>query len=244
MTAWAERMSREGHSIGFVPTMGALHEGHRSLIYRALSENDRVVLSIFVNPTQFNDPADLERYPHTFKSDLEMIDDAGVDALLFADFKELYPDDYRFRVTENSLSSILEGEHRAGHFDGVLTIVLKLLGILRPDRAYFGEKDWQQYLLIRDMARAFFLRTEILPCPTIREADGLAMSSRNALLSKEERRLAPELHHILSSGDPISRMLEKLRDAGFDVDYLENFEGRLLAAVHLGKTRLIDNVQV
>jgi pantoate--beta-alanine ligase len=141
------------------------------------------------------------------------------------------------------LSRELEGAHRDGHFDGVLTVVLKLLNIVGADRAYFGEKDWQQLQLVSDMADAFFLNTEIVACPTVREPDGLAMSSRNALLEIEDRRKAPRFHEVLSSGLPVERMTAELESAGFDVDYVERRRDRVLGAVRLGKVRLIDNVE-
>lgn len=232
----------EGSSIGFVPTMGALHDGHLSLIQRARADNDRVVASIFVNPTQYDDPADLARYPRTLAADLEKAERAGADLVLHPSFDDVYRDGYRFRVTETELGRELEGAHRAGHFDGVLTVVLKLLNIAGADRAYFGEKDWQQYLLVRDMAAAFFLGTEIVPCPVVREPDGLAMSSRNVHLTPEERSIAPVFHRVLASGSPTDDMARALREAGFEVDYVERRDGRVLGAVRLGKVRLIDNV--
>ena len=233
----------EGRSLGFVPTMGALHDGHLSLVERARRDNDRVAVSIFVNPTQYDDPADLERYPRPFAADLAACERAEVDLVLAPDVDELYPDGYRFKVTEAPLSGELEGAHRGGHFDGVLTVVLKLLNIVRADRAYFGEKDWQQLLLVSEMAAAFFLDTEIVACPTVREADGLAMSSRNALLTPEQRALAPTVFRVLTSGGSPDEMTSRLEAAGFGVDYVERREGRVLAAVRLGKVRLIDNVE-
>ena len=246
--AAARRRLREvakgGHSIGFTPTMGALHDGHLSLIERARTENDCVVVSIFINPTQYDDPADLEAYPRTFEADLRKVESVGADVVVFPTSEAVYHDDYRFRVTESVASRELEGAYRTGHFDGVLTVVLKLLAIVRPDRAYFGEKDWQQYVLVRDMAAAFFLDTEIVPCPVVREPDGLAMSSRNVLLSEDERRLAPEFHRVLSGGKAPGATREALERAGFGVDYVERWEDRVLGAVRLGKVRLIDNVRV
>jgi pantoate--beta-alanine ligase len=231
-------------SHGFVPTMGALHAGHRSLIERARNENDRVTVSLFVNPTQYDDPADLTNYPRTFEADLEMLKDCGVDWLLFPRYEDLFPDDYRFRITENPFSEELEGECRKGHFDGVLTVVLKLLNIVRPTRAYFGEKDWQQLALVRDMAETFFLETDIIPCPTVRESDGLALSSRNVHLTPAQRRLAPEFHRILSSGASPKAIRHRLEEAGFGVEYVEQRDGRILGAVRLERLRLIDNVAV
>jgi pantoate--beta-alanine ligase len=238
----AER--RNGRSIGLVPTMGALHEGHLSLIRRAHRENDRVVVTIFVNPTQYDDPSDLERYPRTLQADLTKVESGGADLVFHPEPETMYADDYRFRVTESPLSTELEGEHRAGHFDGVLTIVLKLFNIVPADRAYFGEKDWQQLLLVREMAAAFFLPVEIVACPTVREPDGLALSSRNLHLTTEERALAPEFYRALSSGASPGEIGRRLAGAGFEVDYVEERGDRLLGAVRLGKVRLIDNVQL
>jgi pantoate--beta-alanine ligase len=223
--------------------MGALHGGHLSLIERAHTENDHVTVSIYVNPTQYDDPEDLANYPRPLEQDLEAAEACGAHSVFLPAYEEIYADDYRFRVTERALSRELEGAHRTGHFDGVLTVVLKLFGIVRPDRAYFGEKDWQQLQLVRDMAGAFFLDLEIVPCPTVREADGLAMSSRNARLTPAERQLAPTFHRVLTSGHTTGAMEAELQEAGFDVDYVERRGGRVLGAVRVGKVRLIDNVE-
>jgi len=233
-----------GTILGLVPTMGALHAGHTSLIERARADNDRVAVSIFVNPTQYDDPADLDSYPRTFSEDLEKAEATGADIVLAPDITDLYPDDYRFKVTEAPLSQRLEGAHRKGHFDGVLTVVLKLLNIVRPHRAYFGEKDWQQLQLVRDMVDALFIDTEIVPCPTVRETDGLAMSSRNALLPEEDRGLAPRLHAALTAGRPQVETVAALEGVGFEVDYVERWGNRVLGAVRIGKVRLIDNVEI
>ena len=232
-----------GRTVGFVPTMGALHAGHRALLERARAENDFVVLSIFVNPTQFNDPSDLTAYPRTFEADLALA--AGlVDCVLAPPAKELYVDDYRYRVTETDLSLRWEGAHRPGHFDGVLTVVLKLLNLVQANRAYFGEKDWQQLQLVRGMARAFFLTTEIVACPTERAADGLALSSRNTRLSPEARVQAAAFPKILreSSTSDAAKML--LQAAGFGVDYVADHDRIRLGAVRVGGVRLIDNVRL
>ncbi|MDF1567106.1 MAG: pantoate--beta-alanine ligase [Spirochaetaceae bacterium] len=231
-----------GESLGFVPTMGSLHPGHLSLVERSVRENDRTAVSIFVNPTQFDDPDDLEGYPRDYEADQKLLDDTEADILFFPEARELYADEYRYRLTEGELSRVLEGAHREGHFDGVLTVVMKLLCIVGPDRAYFGEKDWQQYKLIAGMAEAFFLDVEIVPCPLIREPDGLAMSSRNSLLTPEERKIAPLFHRVLSGGGDVISMKRALQ-ANFDVDYVERRSGRVLGAVRLGKVRLIDNVR-
>ena len=244
---WSEfRMSDElrGKSIGFVPTMGALHAGHVSLFTRSVSENDKTVVSIFINPTQFNDPDDLKYYPRTFETDLAKLDKAGVDYLIYPDYNELYNDDFKYEVNEKQLSTKLCGAHRQGHFTGVLTVVMKLLNIARAHRAYFGEKDYQQFHLIKGMAEAFFMDTEIIPCPIIREPDGLAMSSRNTLLSIEERKLAPNFFEHLSSSESINEIKSNLEKDGFKVDYVEELDNRRLGAVYLGKVRLIDNVEL
>lgn len=233
----------QGRTIGFVPTMGALHEGHAALLKRARAENDRVVLSVFVNPTQFNDPSDLAKYPRTLEADVKLAA-PYTDAVIAPTPDQLYPDNYRYRVTENDVSRRWEGAHRPGHFDGVLTIVLKLFNLVQPTRAYFGEKDWQQLQLVRGMVDALFLPLEIVPCPTIREPDGLAMSSRNRRLSPAARAKAPEFAHALREATDASVAAARLRDAGFEVDYVDDAEGVRMAAVRLDGVRLIDNVRV
>lgn len=225
--------------VGFVPTMGALHDGHASLVRRAVAENAHTLVSIFVNPTQFNDPNDLKKYPRMLEADIALLKAENADFVLLPTREALYPDDYRYRISENPFSTKLCGKHRPGHFDGVLTIVMKLLQLAKAKRAYFGEKDYQQFRLIRDMAEAFFLDTQIVPCLTLREPDGLAMSSRNQLLSAEERQLAPLVYQALQTND---RTL--LEQAGFVVDYLEEHDGRRYVAATIGTTRLIDNVEI
>ena len=177
------RREHQGRSIGFVPTMGALHEGHGSLVERCREENDVVVVSIFVNPTQFNDPSDLDRYPRTMESDLQYLETLGVDEVFFPRQTDMYPHGYRFRVEPETSAQVMEGLHRPGFLTGVMTVVLKLLNLVRADRAYFGEKDYQQLRTVREMVDDFFLLTQIVPCATVREESGLALSSRNALLS-------------------------------------------------------------
>lgn len=232
-----------GRTVGFVPTMGALHEGHRALLERARQENDRVVLSVFVNPTQFNDPKDLEKYPRNLEADVELAEGLA-DFVLAPEPKELYPDEYRFRVTETDFSRKLEGEHRPGHFDGVLTVVLKLLQLVRADRAYFGQKDWQQLVLVQRMARAFFLPTDIVACPTVRAGSGLALSSRNQRLSAAGRERAALFPRILRQARTASVAEGELEAAGFGVDYVVDQEGRRVGAVRLEGVRLIDNVEI
>lgn len=237
-----ERRSLSG-TVGFVPTMGALHPGHSSLMERCRRECDHAVASVFVNPTQFNDPEDLKKYPRTPEADAEKLEKAGADYIIFPEYSEVYSDNYRYMVTENELSKILCGASRPGHFDGVLTVVMKLFNMVRPDRAYFGEKDYQQLMLIKGMAEAFFTGVEVVPCPTVREADGLAMSSRNALIDPRLRGLAPEFPKLLASGLSLDAIRSGLSEKGFTVDYIEEYGGRIFGAVFLGKVRLIDNVE-
>ena len=179
--------------LGFVPTMGALHEGHLSLVKTSKEQDALTMVSVFVNPTQFDDKHDFEEYPDESLSDLVLLRDAGVDVVLLPDKTQVYRDDYRFKVTESEFSQRLCGAHRPGHFDGVLTVVMRLLNLVRPDHAYFGEKDYQQLQLIRDMVSAFFMPVKIVACTTVREADGLAMSSRNQHLDARNRDKAAAL---------------------------------------------------
>ena len=229
-------------TLGFVPTMGALHEGHLSLVRRSRCENDRTLVSIFVNATQFDDPADLAAYPRTLEADLATLRAEGADFVFLPRATDLYPDDYRYRMTETGLSTVLEGAKRPGHFDGVLTVVLKLLQIAQAERAYFGEKDWQQLNLIRGMADAFFLPTTIVACATVRSADGLALSSRNRQLLPTDRQRASRFYQVLLSARTADAASRELQASGFAVDYVEDRDGRRLGAVRLGGVRLIDNV--
>lgn len=237
----AERACLSGRTIGFVPTMGALHEGHASLLERSVAENETTVLSVFVNPTQFDQEDDLARYPRTFDADRRLAEELGADYLLFPPYAEVYADGYAYRVTESPFSRELEGAHREGHFDGVLTVVLKLLNLVRPRRAYFGEKDFQQLELVRGMAKAFFLDVEIVGCPTVREADGLALSSRNRLLEPAARERAGAFPRLLGSNERPGEIVRRLEAEGFRVDYVEDVRGRRCGAVHVGGVRLIDN---
>ncbi len=244
LIAW--RRARGPGATGFVPTMGALHAGHLSLVARAKAENAHAVASIFVNPAQFDEPGDLARYPRTLDADLALLAGAGCEIAFVPRAREMYPDGYRYRVTENERSLELEGGSRPGHFDGVLTVVMKLLLLVRPDRAYFGEKDFQQLRLVAGMAEAFFLDTEIVRCPTLREPDGLAMSSRNRRLGAAERAKASALHRVLAESIAAGRSAREAEAAlareGFEVDYVADRDGRRLGAVRLGSVRLIDNV--
>ena len=248
--AWIQercQLKASGKTIGFVPTMGALHPGHASLMKRARLENDIVVLSIYVNPTQFNNPEDLKKYPITIDSDRVIAAKAGVDCLILPLYEQIYPDAYRYKVSENDFSTQLCGAHRPGHFDGVLTVVMKLLNLVQPDRAYFGEKDYQQLQLIRRMTEAFFMPTEIVACPTLREEDGLAMSSRNLNLSADTRSKAPVLRKVLLEAATVEMARRNLTEEGFTVDYVEDIKMgltcRRFAAAFLGGVRLIDNVE-
>lgn len=232
--------------LAFVPTMGALHLGHKSLMDAAICEANSLIVSIYVNPTQFNNPDDLAKYPKTLETDLAMCQAAGASAVFLPQYEDLYPDHYRYQVMESEDSKILCGAFRPGHFNGVLTVVLRLFQLVRPVKAYFGEKDFQQLHLIRGMAEAFFFKIEVLGVPTLREVDGLAMSSRNVRLSSEERQKAPLLHQTLqmtiAERLSLDAAREKLNAAGFRVEYLEDHWNRRLVAAHLGQVRLIDNI--
>ncbi|HEY8235111.1 MAG TPA: pantoate--beta-alanine ligase [Gaiellaceae bacterium] len=232
---------REG-SVGLVPTMGAFHEGHLALFRAARAENDLVVASLFVNPAQFGANEDLTMYPRDEERDARVAEEAGVDILFAPDASELYPPGFQTWVEVEELGSRLEGEHRPGHFRGVATICLKLFNIVRPDRAYFGQKDAQQVAVVKRLVRDLDHEVQIRVVPTVRDADGLALSSRNAYLSPAERELALTLPRALATRDPAQA---RARLNGLDVDYVEiaDFEPRVLAAaVRVGKTRLIDNV--
>jgi len=230
-----------GKTIGFVPTMGGLHEGHCSLIRRSMAENDTTVVSIFLNRAQFNSAADFESYPANFEQDIALLQDLGVDAVFAPDYEKVYPDNYTYVVSETSKSKPMEGAERPGHFDGVLTVVLKLLNIVSPDRAYFGEKDYQQLQLVKGMVRAFFLPVEIVACETVRDEDGLALSSRNRRLSGEARALSAKFPRILNTAEDCGEAIRELEKAGFDVGYVEEKDGRRYGAVRLEGVRLIDN---
>jgi len=233
-----------GGTIGLVPTMGALHAGHRSLLEAARSECDTVVMSLFVNPTQFSEGTDLAAYPRDEGRDLAAAADAGVDLVFAPDVTEMYPAGFQTWVDVSELGSILEGAFRPGHFRGVATVCLKLFTIVRPDLVYFGQKDAQQVEVLRRMIADLALELELRALPTVRDADGLALSSRNQLLSPEERERALLLPRALATADP-ERALEVLD--GLDVDYVEiaPFHPPVLAAaVRVGATRLIDNVSL
>ncbi|MEM7079236.1 MAG: pantoate--beta-alanine ligase [Pseudomonadota bacterium] len=248
LAEWRELRRGLKGSLGFVPTMGALHEGHLSLLRRSRSLDDITVLSIYVNPTQFNDPNDLANYPDTLDEDLAAARRLGVDYVILPSYADMYADGYRYQVLENEFSLELCGGNRPGHFTGVLTVVMKLLNLVRPHRAYFGKKDYQQYLLIKDMCESLFMEVDIVGCETVRECDGLAMSSRNKLLDAKGRRLASRFNVLLASNDSDTHVIESLAALGFTVDYVVTRGKRRFGAVLLEggerTVRLIDNVEL
>ena len=269
LTTLREQWRRDGDEVALVPTMGALHDGHVDLMTGARRVADRIVASIFVNPLQFNDSADLERYPRTEDADLSKLEAIACDAVWLPTPQQLYPDGFATIISVGGISERWEGEHRPGHFDGVATVVAKLLVATMPDAAVFGEKDWQQLAVIKRMASDLGLPVRILGYPTVRDSDGLALSSRNTHLSADERARAVALPQALEqaraailSGEPVATALEaakqQLRQAGFgridyvalvDAETLEPLdtpsgEIRLIAAATIGSTRLIDNLSV
>jgi pantoate--beta-alanine ligase len=245
-----------GRSVGLVPTMGAFHAGHLSLIGASTARDDVTVVSLFVNPAQFGPSEDLARYPRDEAGDAATAEDAGVGILFVPPVKEVYPPGFDTWVDPGELASVLEGAMRPGHFRGVATVCTKLFEIVRPDRAYFGRKDAQQVAVIKQVVRDLALPLEIVACPTVRDPDGLALSSRNAYLSPDERALALTLPRALSAGaaahrsggDAEAAARSALAEAdGLEVDYvaLADLDGETLAgAVRVGGTRLIDNVRL
>jgi pantoate--beta-alanine ligase len=257
-----------GESVGLVPTMGALHAGHVSLVARARENAKRVIVTIFVNPTQFGPSEDFSKYPRTLASDIEKLGEVEADLCFAPSVEEMYGEGFATTVqVEGPAKAGLEDHFRPTHFVGVATIVAKLLNQAQADVAVFGEKDYQQLLVIRRLARDLDIQTQILSAPTLREADGLAMSSRNVYLSPQERAIAPALYRELETGarriragEPIGQVMAEAREAiaaaGFSVDYLEARHGetlgpiarredgpvRLLVAARMGATRLIDNI--
>ena len=238
-----------GERVGLVPTMGFLHAGHRSLMALARPLCDHLVVSIYVNPTQFNNPSDLANYPDTSTIDQQLLEGAGVSAVFIPSYDSLYPDDYAYEVNEKQFSREICGANRTGHFTGVLTVVMKLLNLVQPQKTYFGEKDFHQPSLVKGMVEAFFLETEIIGCPIIREDDGLAMSFRNLNLSSCDRRKSPLFNELLSNAMLSDEEIQTRLDlAGFEVDYVAIKGGRRFGAVVIGDdagpVRLIDNVEV
>ncbi|MBR2369541.1 MAG: pantoate--beta-alanine ligase [Paludibacteraceae bacterium] len=255
-------------NVGFVPTMGALHDGHISLVKRSVEENDVTVVSVFVNPTQFNDKADLERYPRTEEADKKLLEAAGCDIVFMPQVEEMYPEEDTRVFNFGSIETVMEGKYRPGHFNGVAQIVSKLFYAVEPTRSYFGEKDFQQVAIIRDMVKQLNIPVEIIACPIIREESGLARSSRNELLSAEERKKAALISQVLSKSVNFAKEMsvEEVKnwvndqfksDDTFKMDYYDIVDGNSLQsvsswdesdyivgciAIYCGKIRLIDNI--
>ena len=271
MSETAEKLREEGKSIGFVPTMGALHEGHLSLVRMARKDNDIVVVSIFVNPTQFGPNEDFEKYPRDFEGDRKKLEKENVDIVFYPHAEEMYPEGYKTYVEVEDITTRLCGAFRPGHFKGVTTVVTKLFNIVKPHRAYFGKKDYQQFKVIKRMVEDLNMNIEIIPGEIVREPDGLAMSSRNKYLSKEERKDALALYKSLQLAKELiekgekdpeiikKKMIELIKSHPHvkKIDYVEivdpdNFlpvetikDGTLIAlAIWVGNTRLIDNMEV
>lgn len=232
---------KAGKSIGLVPTMGALHEGHASLVRRSVKENDVTVVSVFLNPTQFNDPKDLERYPRTLEKDSALLEQCGAQVVFAPSVKEIYPEPDTRHFSYPPTDSVMEGERRPGHFNGVCQIVSKLFMMVEPTRAYFGEKDFQQICVIRRMVDDLKLNLEIVPCPVVREASGLAMSSRNTLLTADEKVLAANIYRVmkeslgkgLSVRETETWVVNELNGIdGLEVEYYSIVDGDTLASVN------------
>lgn len=262
---------KQGKTVGLVPTMGALHAGHASLMKKSASDNDVTVVSVFLNPTQFNDPADLKRYPRTLDSDCAIAEQSGADYVFTPSVEEMYPTPDERHFEFPPVSTVMEGAKRPGHFNGVCQVVSRLFYIATPDRAYFGEKDWQQIAVVKQLVKYMGRDIEIVECPVIREADGLAMSSRNALLAAAERAIAPAIYKALKESVKLSesKSVSEIHDYvvstingvdGLDVEYFEIVDGNTLQkvgswedspyvvgciTVNCGKTpiRLIDHIK-
>lgn len=262
---------KQGKKVGLVPTMGALHEGHASLVRRSVSENEVTVVSVFVNPTQFNDKNDLKNYPRNLEADCELLESCGADYVLAPEVDEMYPTPDTRHFEFPPLSTVMEGAHRPGHFNGVCQVVSRLFYIVRPDRAYFGEKDWQQIAVVKAMVRQLGLGVQIVECDIVRDEDGLARSSRNTLLSPDERAIAPTIfkalkdsltyakkHTLKETHDKVVADINKVD--GLDVEYFSIVDGNTLQdvanwedspyivgciTVYCGKTpiRLIDHIK-
>jgi pantoate--beta-alanine ligase len=268
LSAYLLSLIREGKTVGLVPTMGALHQGHASLVEKARDENEVVVVSIFVNPTQFNDPSDLDHYPRTLDQDLVLLRQLEADLVFVPSVNEMYPGEEEQIFDLGGLDKVMEGLHRKGHFNGVAQIVSKLFLLIRPHRAYFGQKDFQQLVIIRRLVEILDLDLSIISCPIIREDDGLAMSSRNIRLSEEERKVAPFIYKTLlqarAKKETLTPAQVKLwvtdqfeKQPPLKLEYFEIVEDKGLIpvddwdekvnkvaclAVHLGDVRLIDNL--
>ena len=228
-------------TLGFIPTMGNLHRGHMTLVEQSMRDNAKTIVSIFVNPTQFNRPEDFKTYPKTLDADLKQLEQAGVDYCLIPTPDILYADNYRYQLDEKEQSLMMEGKHRPGHFAGVLTVVMKLFLLVRSTHAYFGEKDYQQLTLIQGMIDAFFLDIKLCACPTFREPSGLAYSSRNNRLSASGREQADTFARLFHAAESCQDAIATLQEQGIEVEYVEEYEGRRFAVVHIEDVRLIDN---
>lgn len=233
---------KEGKKIGLVPTMGALHQGHASLVKRSVKENDVTVVSVFLNPTQFNDKADLERYPRNLDADCKLLEECHADYVFAPSVKEMYPTPDNRQFNFPPVTTVMEGAKRPGHFNGVCQVVSRLFYIVRPDRAYFGEKDWQQIAVVKRLVKYINMNVEIVECPIVREADGLAMSSRNSLLTPEERAIAPNIYKVLKESVEYSKnhTVEETHNKvvndinaidGLEVEYFEIVDGNTLLDV-------------
>lgn len=233
---------KEGKKIGLVPTMGALHQGHASLVKRSVKENDITVVSVFLNPTQFNDKADLERYPRNLDADCKLLEECHADYVFAPSVKEMYPTPDNRQFNFPPVTTVMEGAKRPGHFNGVCQVVSRLFYIVRPDRAYFGEKDWQQIAVVKRLVKYINMNVEIVECPIVREADGLAMSSRNSLLTPEERAIAPNIYKVLKESVEYSKnhTVEETHNKvvndinaidGLEVEYFEIVDGNTLLDV-------------
>lgn len=264
-------LHKQGKKIGLVPTMGALHAGHASLVEKSVAQNDVTVVSVFVNPTQFNDKNDLRNYPRTLESDCDLLEKVGADFVFAPSVEEMYPTPDHRQFEYPPVSTVMEGAHRPGHFNGVCQVVSRLFYIVRPDRAYFGEKDWQQIAVVKAMVKALSLGVEIVECPIVREEDGLAKSSRNTLLSADERAIAPAIYRALKESvdyakthtvaETHDKVVEDINSVeGLDVEYFSIVDGNTLQdvsswddshyvvgciTVYCGKTpiRLIDHIK-
>lgn len=262
---------KEGKTVGLVPTMGALHEGHASLVRKSVGDNDVTVVSVFVNPTQFNDKNDLKNYPRNLDADCQLLEECGADYVLAPSVEEMYPTPDARHFDFPPVTSVMEGAHRPGHFNGVCQVVSRLFYIVRPQRAYFGEKDWQQIAVVKALVKYLGLGVEIVECPIVRDSDGLARSSRNALLSKDERAIAPAIYKALADSveyakvHTVKETHDKVVDTinaveGLDVEYFSIVDGNTLQdvaawedsdyvvgciTVYCGKTpiRLIDHIK-
>jgi pantoate--beta-alanine ligase len=268
---WVHMQKKSGHTIGFAPTMGALHDGHLALVQMAKTAGDKAVASIFVNPTQFNDPKDLEKYPRMPEQDIALLKSVDCDALFMPAVEEVYPPgkDLSIKLDFRPLDQVMEGRFRPGHFEGMATVVHRLLDIIKPDHLFMGQKDFQQLSIVRDMIRQLVLPISLVMCPTKRERDGLAMSSRNLRLSADMRKIAPAIYKNLEMvskrlpSDAASSIqkdaLENLRQVGLKPDYFEIVDGIRLSpienwedsehivacvAAFAGEVRLIDNIIV